>query len=120
MGVVLTSSGDALPGAQAPFLIVASDLTVTAVSEAGEKVFGPEEAVVGACLLDLLSSPLGDDQLERRARRAAQLRSETVALPVRLRPEQAPRMGTLSARIATCASPRAALVSVEPSGFGLR
>jgi len=29
-------------------------------------------------------------------------------------------MGTLSARIATCASPRAALVSVEPSGFGLR
>ena len=39
-------------------------------------------------------------------------------MPVRLRSPAAPGIGMLAARIATCGPPRAALVTVEPSGFG--
>ena len=38
-------------------------------------------------------------------------------MPVRLRSPAAPGIGMLAARIA-CGPPRAALVTVEPSGFG--
>jgi hypothetical protein len=120
MGVMLTSPGDALPGPGAPFIVATSELAVSAVSLAGDKLFGDEDELMGAQLLSVLTSPLGDHQLEQHVRRAAQNRSETVALPVRLVADDAPRVGTLSARIATCVSPRAALVAVEPSGFGIR
>jgi hypothetical protein len=120
MGVMLSSLADALPGPAAPFLVVTSDGVIGAVSLAGDKLFGSERDLLGTPLLELLSCPLGDRQLERLVRRAAHRRAETVALPVRLVPEEAPRVGTLSARIGTCASPRAALVAVEPSGFAIR
>jgi hypothetical protein len=120
MGVMLTSPGDALPGAGAPFIVVTSELAVSAVSLAGDKLFGDEDELMGTHLLSVVTSPLGDHQLEQHVRRAAQHRSLTVALPVRLVADDAPRVGTLSARIATCASPRAALLAVEPSGFGIR
>jgi hypothetical protein len=120
MGVMLTSLADALPGAAAPFLVVTSEGLIGAVSQAGDKLFGPEADLLGTPLLQLLSCPLGDRQLERHVHRAAHRRAETVALPVRLVPEGAPKLGTLSARVGTCASPRAALVAVEPSGFAIR
>jgi ribosomal protein S27AE len=121
MGMMLTTSGDALPGTAAAFLIVTFRLRVSAVSEAAEKIFGPEPRVAGAWLLDLLTSPLGDDLLARSVAQAAQRACEPVVLPTRMRTsERADRVGTLATRIATCGPPRAALVTVEPSDFGRR
>lgn len=119
MGVVLSCSADALPGTA--FLICTHELTVTAVSQAGERYFGRERSVLGSPLLDLLSSPLGGEQLARHATLAAQWPAQPVVMP--LRPAalaRARRLGTLTARIATCGPPQAALVSVEPSEFGRR
>jgi hypothetical protein len=118
MGMVLTCPRDALPGEAAAFLIIDYELRVSAVSEGGEKYFGPEDELIGTDLLDVLSSPLGDDQLSRNASLAAQRPCDPVVMPVRLLSEDAPKVGMLAARIATCGPPRAALVTVEPSGFG--
>jgi hypothetical protein len=120
MGVLLTCSRDALPGTAAAFVICTYDLSVTAVSRAGEGFFGPEEEVVGAHLLDLVTSPLGDDQLARHAGLAAQRACDPVVMPLRLTSPNSGEVGMLAARIATCGPPRAALVTVEPSEFGRR
>jgi hypothetical protein len=120
MGMVLTCPRDALPGEAAAFLILNFELEVSAVSEAGEKIFGAEQAVIGTPLLDLLMSPMGDDQLARNASIAAQRPCDPVVLPVRLASERAGEVGTMAARIATCGPPRAALLTVEPSHFGRR
>ena len=117
---MLTCSRDAMPGTAAAFLVVSFDLRVSAVSEAGEKIFGREQALVGKPLLDVISSPLGDDQLVRYAGQAAQRACEPMVMPVRLATAGADRVGTLAARIATCGPPRAALITVEPSDFGKR
>jgi hypothetical protein len=118
MGMVLTCPRDALPGEAAAFLILDYELRVSAVSEGGEKYFGPEDELIGTELLDLLTSPLGDDQLLRNAGIAAQRPCDPVVMPVRLVSDEAPDIGMLAARIATCGPPRAALLTVEPSGFG--
>jgi hypothetical protein len=121
MGMMLATSPEGLPGAAAAFLIVTFQLRISAVSEAGEKIFGPERNVVGGRLLDLLTSPLGDDLLARSVSQAAQRASEPVVLPARMTtPGRASKVGTLATRIATCGPPRAALVTVEPSDFGRR
>ena len=120
MGLMLTCSRDALPGARAAFLIVTFELTVSAVSEAGEKIFGPEGRIVGSPLLDLVTSPLGDDQLLRNVGEAAQRATDPTVMPVRLLSAAASRVGTMAGRIATCGPPRAALLTVEPSEFGRR
>jgi hypothetical protein len=120
MGLMLTCERDALPGTAAAFLIVTFDLRLSAVSEAGEKIFGAEQSLVRCPLLDVLTSPLGDDQLIRHTGRAAQRACEPVVLPVRLATDRAAEVGTMAARIATCGPPRAALITVEPSDFGKR
>lgn len=120
MGMVLSCSRDALPGEAAAFVILTYELRVSAVSTAGEKVFGAERSVVGAHLLDLVTSPLGDDQLVRHAGIAAQRQCDAVVMPVRLQSKRARKVGTMAARIATCGPPRAALLTVEPSDFGRR
>jgi hypothetical protein len=120
MGLLLTCGRDALPGAGAAFLIVNFDLSVSAVSEAGERYFGPEQALVGAGLLDVMTSTFGDQELITNVGRAAQRACDPVVMPVRLRDLRARRVGTMAARIATCGPPRAALVTVEPSEFGRR
>src|SRR5439155_3412505 len=120
MGLVLTCGRDAMPGAAAAFVIVNFDLSVSAVSEAGETVFGPEQTLVGMGLLDFVTSPLGDDHLARNVGHAAQRACDPIVMPVRLRSERARSVGTMAARIATCGPPRAALVTVEPSEFGRR
>ena len=117
---MLTCSRDALPGDAAAFIIVTFDLSVSAVSERGEKVFGAEQGLVGMSLLDLVSSPLGDDQLARHVGQAAQRACDPVVMPVRLVSHTSRRAGTMAARVATCGPPRAALVTVEPSDFGRR
>jgi hypothetical protein len=121
MGMMLTCSRDALPGEAAAFLIATFDLCVSAVSQAGERIFGGEQSLVGKPVLDLLGSPLGDDQLARYVGQAAHRDCDPVVMPVRLLgPQAASKVGTLAARIATCGPPRAALVTVEPSEFGRR
>jgi hypothetical protein len=120
MGVLLSCSREALPGEAAAFVICSYELAVTAVSRAGEGVFGREEEVVGKQLLELVTSPLGDDQLARHAGLAAQRACDPIIMPLRLRSPEADDVGMLAARIATCGPPRAALVTVEPSEFGRR
>jgi hypothetical protein len=122
MGMVLSCSRDALPGEAAAFLILDFELRVSAVSEVGERYFGNEKTLIGAGLLDLVTSPLGDDQLARKTAVAAQRPCDSSVMPVRLlNPALAAGpVGTLAARIATCGPPRAALLTVEPSEFGRR
>ncbi len=120
MGLMLSCSRDALPGAAASFLIVTFELLVSAVSQEGEKLFGREQGVVGRPVLELLTSPMGDDQLARHVGMASQRSSEPYVMPVRLLSAKARKVGTMAARIATCGPPRAALVTVEPSEFGRR
>ncbi len=117
MGMVLSCSRDALPGAAAAFVVVDFELRVSAVSEAGEKFFGGEDGVVGTPMLELVTSPLGDDQLIRNTGLATQRPADPVVMPLRLRSGEA---STMAARISTCGPPRAALVTVEPSEFGRR
>lgn len=120
MGMLLTAGRSATPGEAAAFAIFDHDLTIAAVSTAGERFFGAEDAVVGTHLLEVVTSPLGDDVLARHVGQAAQNGNrEPFVMPVRL-VSGSSALGTLAARIATCGPPRAALVTVEPSGFGRR
>ena len=122
MGMILSCPRDALPGEAAAFLILDYELRVSAVSEAGERYFGKEKTLIGTELLDLVTSPLGDDQLVRNTSVAAQRPCDATVMPVRLvnPADSAGTVGTMAARIATCGPPRAALLTVEPSEFGLR
>jgi hypothetical protein len=121
MGMMLTCSRDALPGSAAAFMIATFELTVSAVSEAAERIFGPEQELVGKSVLEVIGSPLGDDQLARHLGTAAQRACDPVVMPVRLHADDTARqVGTMAARIATCGPPRAALITVEPSEFGRR
>jgi hypothetical protein len=117
-GVLLTCRREAL--ATPSFLIFGDELTVTAASEQAETIFGPEGELIGQHLLDLVSCPLGDEQLARHGQIAAQRETEEVALPLRLRAERGLAVGTLEARLATCGPPRAGLLTVAPSPFGRR
>jgi hypothetical protein len=120
MGVVLACRHDSAPRAGGAFLICTYDLTISAVSAAAEDIFGRQGELVGAELFSLVACPLGQDQLGRYAQLAALRPADPVVLPLRPLADESGRIGTLSARIATCGPPRAALVAVEPSGFGRR
>jgi hypothetical protein len=120
MGLMLTCAREALPGTGAAFLIVTFELRVSAVSEAAERVLGPEQSLMGLPFLDFLTSPTGDDRLAHQVGLAAERACDPVVLPVRLRSWHADRAGTMAARISTCGPPRAALVTVEPTKFGRR
>jgi hypothetical protein len=120
MGLMLSCSREALPGVAAAFVIVSFELLVSAVSEAGEKIFGTEQAVIGKPALEVFTSPMGDDYLARHLGHAAQSAAPSLVLPVRLVAGSPREVGTMAARIATCGPPRAALVTVEPSEFGRR
>jgi hypothetical protein len=119
-GVLLTCRRDALAEEASAFLIFTYELTVSAVSEAGERIFGAQDALQGAHLLDLATCPLGDDQLARHVTLAAQSFREPLVVPMRLRSAEGGALGMLAGAIATCEPPRAALVSVQPTGFGRR
>ena len=58
MGMILSCPKEALPGTAAAFLILDYELRVSAISEAGERFFGKEKALIGSSLLDLVTSPL--------------------------------------------------------------
>jgi hypothetical protein len=104
MGVVLSCEPGVLPRAGAAFLIVKSDLRISAASAAVERVLGDPDALVGEPLLEVIS---GDPSLPRWIARAAMgsRRVTTVAL----------RHGTrrINGRVAACGEPAAALVVLE-------
>ncbi len=120
MGMLLSCAREALPGAGAAFLIATVEATISAVSEAAEPVFGVEQAVLGKPLAQLLGSPMGEDKLLRTVTQAATRPREPAVMPVRGLTDNAGALGMMAARISTCGRPRAALITVEPSGFGRR
>lgn len=118
MGVLLSCTREALPGARAAFLVATADLKVNAISIGAEAIFGPEQVVIGSDLLDLVASPMGDARFAKAVTGAAVRSREPVVMPVKGVGEEAGKAGMLAARVSTCGPPRAALVTVEPSGFG--
>lgn len=121
MGVLLRCSPDALPGANSAFVIVDRKLEIAALSEQAESIFGgPEERLIGGDLLGLLTSPVGDRKFARAIGQAALRIHEPLTMPARLVDDRADSVGTMACRISTCAPPRAALITVEPTHFGRR
>lgn len=118
MGVLLSCTREALPGARAAFLIATVDLKVNALSAGAEEIFGPEQGVIGSYLLDLVTSPMGDAHFAKVVTGAAVRSREPVVMPVKSHGAAFGEVGMLAARVSTCGPPRAALVTVEPSGFG--
>ena len=118
MGVLLSCTREALPGARAAFVIATVDLKVNAVSVGAEAIFGAELNVIGSYLLDLVTSPMGDAHFAKLVTGAAVRSREPVVIPVKPQGAGSEEVGMLAARVSTCGPPRAALVTVEPSGFG--
>jgi hypothetical protein len=104
MGVVLTCEPGVLPRDGAAFLIVKSDLRISAASAAVESLLGDPEALVGEPLLEVVS---GDPALPRWIARAAMGSRKVTSVAL--------RRGTrrINGRVAGCGSPAAALVVLE-------
>ena len=109
------------PGEGGAFLVCTYDLTRQR-RERGRR--GASSArrrtLVGAELLSWSRARSARTSSARYAQLAALRPTEPVVLPLRLLADEHDRIGTLAARIATCGPPRAALVTVQPSGFGRR
>jgi hypothetical protein len=102
-GVVLTCARADAPRAGAPFLIVTTDLRVSAASATTEPLFGEPDEIVGTSVLDLLH---GDTALPRQIMRAAMGSSRGTTTWVRTVEHGRPH----KTRIAACTTPPAALV----------
>ncbi len=104
LGVVLTCAPGVLPRPGAAFLVVKSDLRVSAASAAVEPLLGDPDALVGQPLLDVLS---GDLALPRWIARAAMGSHRVVSVAL--------RKGTrrVNGRVARCGDPAAALLILE-------
>jgi hypothetical protein len=102
-GVILTCAREAAPRPGAPFLIVTSDLRVSAASATTEPLFGDPDEVVGTSLLDIVH---GDVALPRQVARAAMGSGVQATTWVRTEEHGRPH----KARIGACASPPAALI----------
>jgi hypothetical protein len=102
-GVVLSCARDAAPRPGAPFLIVTTDLRVTAASATTESLFGDPDELVGTGVLDLLR---GDAALPRQLMRAAMGSTKGTTTWVRTEEHGRPH----KARIAACGTPPGALI----------
>jgi hypothetical protein len=101
LGVVLSCAPGLLPRAGAAFLVVKSDLRVSAASAAVEPLLGDPHALIGQSLLDVLA---GDPALPRWIGRAAMGSQRVVNVALRL------GVRRVNARVAACGDPPAALV----------
>jgi hypothetical protein len=101
MGVVLSCAPGLLPRPDAAFLVVKSDLRISAASRAVEPLLGDPEALVGRPVLDVLS---GDPSLPRWIGRAALGSRRVTSVALRLGPRR------INAKVATCGAPAAALL----------
>jgi hypothetical protein len=120
MGVLLACAREALPDRSDAFLVITEDLSISAVSETAEPVFGAETSLVGSSLLSSISSPLGDDALSRLVVEAATGSREIHAVLLYAAGAKARRFKRLEGRIATCGPPRAALIVVAGRANGGR
>lgn len=102
-GVVLRCEREDAPRPGAPFLIVTTDLRVSAASATTQPLFGEPDELVGTGVLDLLR---GDAALPRQIMRAAMGSSRGTTTWVRTGEHGRPH----KARIAACATPPAALI----------
>jgi hypothetical protein len=111
--MVLTCSSELLDHAGGAFLVVTSDLRVSAASEAAEELLDSGgQGLYGRPLLSVLTSPAGVAELGRRVARAAMGDRSVERMPVQPAAKRMPDV-KLQAVIGTCASPPAALVVVE-------
>ena len=117
MGVLLSCARAALPGMGAAFLIATADLTVSAVSSAGEMLFGLEEDLLGVPLTSLVKATGGRDRLERTVATAALRNRPPTVLTLRGLTPNTREAGLLAARISTCQPPRGALITVGPANL---
>ena len=102
-GVVLSCAREDAPRPGAPFLIVLTDLRVSAASATTEPLFGAPDEVVGTNVLDLLR---GDTALPRQIMRAAMGSTRGVTTWTRTEEHGRPH----KTRIAACTMPPGALV----------
>ena len=112
LGMVLTCSSALLDQPGGAFLVVPSDLRISAASEAAEELLGSEQGLYGRPLLSILTSPAGVAELARKVVRAAMGDRVIQAMEVETAAERLAGIA-LEARIGNCASPKAALVVVE-------
>ncbi len=103
LGIVLSCERSAAPRPDAPFLVVTTDLRVSAASAAAEALFGAGDELVGTPLLDLVR---GDGALPRQVARAAMGSPKSATAWVRTTEHGRPH----KARIAACGDPPAAIV----------
>ena len=112
LGVILTCAKTTLDSEGAVFLVVTSDLRISAASEAAEGFFRIPEGLYGRPLLSVVTSPDGVGDLARHVVRAASGSRQTVTMPVEAASSRLPA-GAIAARIGGCASPPAALLVIE-------
>lgn len=104
MGVMLSCAPGLLPRPGAAFLVVKSDLSISAASVGVEPLLGDPGALVGEPLLDVLA---GDPGLPRWIGRAAMGSQRVVSVALRLGTRR------VNGRVAACGDPPAALLVLE-------
>ena len=113
MGVMLMTPRKALPGPGAAFVVVTREGKITAVSEPAEPLIGEEPGLIGMPVASALASADGDDLLARQVARAAGAGREVARANLTPVLQAGSRTGRLTARIANCGPPRAALLVLE-------
>jgi hypothetical protein len=113
LGMVLTCSRELVTRPGGAFVVVTSDLLISAASQAAEDLLDSgSKGLYGRPLLSVLTSPSGVAELARRVVRAATGDRAIHELPVHPAAKRLADM-SLMARIGNCGSPPAALVVVE-------
>ena len=110
---MLTAPRKALPGPGAAFVVVTREGRISAVSEAAEALVGEEAGLLGMPIGSALASEEGDDLLARQVARAAGGGREVAEATLTPVPQAGSRPARLTARIANCGPPRAALLVLE-------
>jgi hypothetical protein len=112
LGMVLSCSRELISRPGGAFLVVTSDLRISAASQAAEELLDAGRGLHGQPLLSILTSPAGVAELARRVVRAA-IGDRTVHT-IAVEPAARRLAGmALEARIGNCATPSAALVVVD-------
>ena len=112
LGMVLRCSRELLSLPGGAFLVVTSDLLVSAASEPAEQLLDSGQGLYGRPLLSVLTSPAGVAELARRVVRAATGERSVTTIPVTPAAKKLANV-SLHARIGNCSSPPAALVVVD-------
>jgi len=113
MGIMLSAPRQALPGSGAAFVVVTREGRISAVSEAAEPLVGTEPGLLGMPIASTLTSAEGDDRLGRQLARAAGAGREVGQATLTPVLQAGDNPTRLSARIANCGPPRAALLVLE-------